>query len=220
MVVAEKKKSPNLSVSWLTLYALGSVFPTEHSLRTRTQVRDKCTQVHDQNRSSNFAKSVPFRADKPFLSEKNWYKSEFTVVSLVANRRPSMIYRLRSRVRGRDASLNDSVGYELRGKLGVPLRFLSRTAQPPKQSSPKEAMALNASHAIKFSLRKTSVKATKLERRRSNESRQPWRRRRPRGQMANVLADRHQTCVLPARNVILGQHFYKEVTGRTCTSGN
>ena len=48
-----------------------SVFPTEHSLRTRTQVRDKCTQVHDQNRSSKFAKSVPFRANKPFLSEKN-----------------------------------------------------------------------------------------------------------------------------------------------------
>ena len=53
------------------------------------------------------------------------------------------------------------IAYELRGKLGVPLRFLSRTAQPPQQSSPKEAMALNASHAIKFSLRKTSVKATK-----------------------------------------------------------
>ena len=64
-----------------------SVFPTEHFLRTRTQVRDKCTQVDDQNRSSKFAKSAPFRADKPFLSEKNRYKSEFTVVSLVANRR-------------------------------------------------------------------------------------------------------------------------------------
>ena len=69
---------------------LPSVFPTGHSLRTRTQVRDKCTQVHDQNQSSKFAKSVPFRADKPFLSEKNRYKSEFTVVSLVANRRASM----------------------------------------------------------------------------------------------------------------------------------
>ena len=72
--------------------------------------------------------------------------------------------------------------YELRGKLGVQLRFLSRTAQPPHQSSPKEAMAVNASHAIKFSLRKTSVKATKLEGPmhipRSSESRQPWRRRR------------------------------------------
>ena len=51
-----------------------------------------------------------------------------------------------------------SVGYDLRGKLGVPLRFLSRTAQPPQ-------------HAIKFSLRKTSVKATKLERCRLSESR-------------------------------------------------
>ena len=96
----------------------------------------------------------------------------------------------------------DSVGYELRGKLGVPLRFLSRTAQPPKQSSPKEAMALNASHAINFFLPKTSVKATKLERRRSNESRQLWRGRRRCGQMANVFAGQHQTCVLPARNVI------------------
>ena len=105
--------------------------------------------------------SVQSRQAFPF--RKNRYKSEFTVVSLVANRRASMIYRLRSRVglRGRDASINDSVGYELRGKLGVPLRFLSRTAQPPKQSSPKEAMALNASHAIKFSLRKTSVKSHK-----------------------------------------------------------
>ena len=29
--------------------------------------------------------------------------------------------------------------------------------------------------------------------------------------MANVLAGRRQTCILPARNVIKGQHFYKEV---------
>ena len=62
-------------------------------------------------------------------------------------------------------------------------------------------MALNPSHAIIFSLRKTSVKATKLERRhdRSSESRQPLRRRW-RGQMANVFAGRRQTCVRNSSN--------------------
>ena len=107
-----------------------SVFPSEHFLRTRTQVRDKCTQVHDQNRSSKFAKSVLFRADKPFLSEKNRSKSEFTVVCLVANRRASIDRNLAYEVEM--LAFEHSVGYELRGKLciGVPLRFLSRTAQP------------------------------------------------------------------------------------------
>ena len=105
-------------------------------------------------------------------------------------------------------------GYELRdrGKLGVPLRFLSRTAQPPQQSSPKEAMALNASHFFA----KDQCKSHKTERRRSSESRQPWRRRR--GQMANVLAGRRQTCVLPARNVTIGTALLQR--GRTRTGGN
>ena len=51
-----------------------SVFPTEHFLRTRTQVRHECTQVHNEKRSSKLAKSmsVPFGADKPLIchSEK------------------------------------------------------------------------------------------------------------------------------------------------------
>ena len=47
----------------------GSVFPTEHSLRTRTQARRECTQVHDEKQSSKLSKlmSVPFRADKPLI---------------------------------------------------------------------------------------------------------------------------------------------------------
>ena len=51
-----------------------SVFPTEHSLRTRTQVRHECTQVHNERRSLKLAKStsVPFGADRPLIchSEK------------------------------------------------------------------------------------------------------------------------------------------------------
>ena len=35
-----------------------SVFPTEHSLRTRTQVKHECTQVHDEKQSSKLAKSM------------------------------------------------------------------------------------------------------------------------------------------------------------------
>ena len=117
---------------YIYIYIYISVFPTEHFLRTCTQVRDKCTQVHDQNRSSKFAKSALFRADKPFLSEKNRSKSEFTVVSLVANRRASIDRDLAYEVEM--LAFEHSVGYELRGKLGVPLRFLSRTAQPPQHA--------------------------------------------------------------------------------------
>ena len=61
----------------------GSVFPTEHSLRTRTQVRHACTQVHDEKRSSKLAKSIsmPFGADmyKPFICHSETrYESEVT----------------------------------------------------------------------------------------------------------------------------------------------
>ena len=49
-------------------------------LRTRTQVRYECTQVHEEKRSSNFAKSisVPFGADKPLIchSEKRYTRAK------------------------------------------------------------------------------------------------------------------------------------------------
>ena len=46
-----------------------SVFPTEHPLRTRTQVRHDCTQVHHEKWFWNLAKSlsVPFVADTPLI---------------------------------------------------------------------------------------------------------------------------------------------------------
>ena len=63
----------------------GSVFPTEHSLRTRTQVRHECTQVHGEKRSSNLQKSisVPIGADKPliFHSKKRYTRAKSPILS-------------------------------------------------------------------------------------------------------------------------------------------
>ena len=74
-----------------------SVFPTEHSLRTRTQVRHECTQVHDEERSWKLAKSisVPFGADKPLISHsEKRYETEVTVFS---RRKPCACMRSLSR---------------------------------------------------------------------------------------------------------------------------
>ena len=67
------------SAEFLHIVSIFSVFPTEHSLRTCTQVRHECTQVHDVKRSSKLAKSVPFGANKTLIchSQKR-YESEVT----------------------------------------------------------------------------------------------------------------------------------------------
>ena len=77
---------------------LPSVFPSEHSLRTRTQVRHQCTQVHDEKRSSKLAKSisVPFGADKPLIchSKKRHTRAKSRILS---RRKPCTCMRLLSR---------------------------------------------------------------------------------------------------------------------------
>ena len=69
----------------MLLWYLVQCFPTKHSLRTRTQVRHKCTQVHGGNRSSKLAKSksVPCGADKPLIchSERRYMRAKSRILS-------------------------------------------------------------------------------------------------------------------------------------------
>ena len=76
-------------------------FPAEHSLRTRTQVRHECTQVHDEKRSSKLAKSisVPFGADKPLIS---WFVIQRKIYTraksrILSRRKPCACMRSLSR---------------------------------------------------------------------------------------------------------------------------
>ena len=72
--------------------------PTEYSMRTRTQVRHECTQVHGEKWSSKLAKSLLFRAETSLIchSEKKWIQYErLTFVCLVASRVHAAIDRYR-----------------------------------------------------------------------------------------------------------------------------
>ena len=77
---------------------LFSVFPSEHFLRTRTQVRHECTQVHVEKRSSKLAKSisVPFGAGKPLIChlEKRYTRAKSRILS---RRKPCTCMRSLSR---------------------------------------------------------------------------------------------------------------------------
>ena len=74
------KRSSNISLRKpLFIPLLHGVFPTEHSLRTRTQVRHKCTQVHNGKRSSKLAKSISVPLGAAHLSfREETYESEVT----------------------------------------------------------------------------------------------------------------------------------------------
>ena len=52
---------------WSKMHSISQCFPVKHSLRTRAQVRNECTQVHNEKPSSKLAKSVLFRAEEPFI---------------------------------------------------------------------------------------------------------------------------------------------------------
>ena len=88
----------DLPVVWIAYKGRTSVFPTEHFLHTRTQVRHECTQVHGEKRSSKLAKSISmlFGADKPLIchSEKRCTRAKSRILSF---RKPCACMRSLSR---------------------------------------------------------------------------------------------------------------------------